>query len=344
MRADRCVGERVEGEHAHDLGLAVAAGMAGPRARVDRDHLVPFRLRPERPQALQVVPVALVDLEDLLQRRSDDEGARAPLRLDEPAELLGVDAPREHVRPSGNVRRQRRHQRGDVEQRPAVQIDVVGVDVGKSPHHDSLCDERGVAEHGAVRSSREGGRVHQEELGRRVDVRTRVGVRRAAEERLVAAVAVGVVPEPPRRGAGELAGGAHGVADLLVLPDDDLGVDVVEDERHLVGALSPVRRAEHRAELRRRRQRLDDPERVLSQPEDPISPADPGVGERVGEPVHTLVELGVGEPHVATGVGVDHGELPGPAAAVLAMAARSAKSADRGRRRRLVHRAKSRAQ
>ena len=132
MRADGGERKRVEGQHAHDLGLPVPAGMPGPRARVEGDHLVPFRLPAKRPEALEVVAVVLVGLEDLLDRRPDDEGAGAALRLDEPAELFGVDAACEHVRAGGDERGQRGHERRDVEQRSAVQVHVVGVNVGQA--------------------------------------------------------------------------------------------------------------------------------------------------------------------------------------------------------------------
>src|SRR5204862_7978370 len=69
VRADGRVRERVERQHAHDLGLPVTAGMPGPRARVDRDHLVPLRFPAEGAQALQVVPAVLVGFEDLLAGR-----------------------------------------------------------------------------------------------------------------------------------------------------------------------------------------------------------------------------------------------------------------------------------
>jgi hypothetical protein len=46
---------------------------------------------------------------------------------------------------------------------------------------------------------------------------------------------VGVVPEPETPRARLLATGAHGVADLLVLPDHDLGARVVDDECEFVG-------------------------------------------------------------------------------------------------------------
>ena len=61
------------------------------------------------------------------------------------------------------------------------------------------------------------------------------------------------------------------VADLGVLVHDDRGRQVVEHERHLLGRLPPVRRAEVRAELGRREQALEQPERVLAEPQDPVA-------------------------------------------------------------------------
>ena len=50
----------------------------------------------------------------------------------------------------------------------------------------------------------------------------------------------------------------------------------------------------------------------------PVAVTDAGSGERVGEPVRAVVELGVGEAHVATEIPIDHRQLLRPAPSLLA--------------------------
>ena len=89
--------QRVEGGEAHDLGLAVAGGTLAPGALVHGDHGRPLRLAREAAQRLQVEAPVGVELDDLVHGGRHDERARAALLGDEPAQLLGVDAGREHV-------------------------------------------------------------------------------------------------------------------------------------------------------------------------------------------------------------------------------------------------------
>ena len=114
----RCLAaDGVERQHAHDLGLAVPRGLARPRARVDGDHVVPFRLAAECAQALEVVAAVRVDLDHLFDRRAHDEGARALLGVDEAAQLFGVDPAGEHVGAAEVERGECGHEGGDVKER-----------------------------------------------------------------------------------------------------------------------------------------------------------------------------------------------------------------------------------
>ena len=61
-------------------------------------------------------------------------------------------------------------------------------------------------------------------------------------------------------------------------------------------------------------QPLEHAERVLAEPQHPVAGAEARRSQRVGEPVHPVVELGPGEPDVA----VDHGDALGIAPPVLA--------------------------
>ena len=77
------------------------------------------------------------------------------------------------------------------------------------------------------------------------------------------------------------------VADLLVLPDDDGGREVVDDERELVGLLAPVRRAEHRADLAAREQAAPGSRNEFWPSHSTRSPGPtPAVAQRVRAPVH----------------------------------------------------------
>ena len=84
------------------------------------------------------------------------------------------------------------------------------------------------------------------------------------------------------------------------------GREVVDHERELVGGLPPVRGAEHRAELRRRAAARA-PGTSSGRATARGRRRDAGVRERVGEPVHAVVELGVRQPTLA----VDRGECRG---------------------------------
>ena len=91
------------------------------------------------------------------------------------------------------------------------------------------------------------------------------------QERLVL---IPVVSEPAAGRATRIPRHAHRLADLLLLPDRHRGRQVLDDEGELVDALPPVRGAAVRAELRCREEQLEQPERVLSQPQRAITGAD----------------------------------------------------------------------
>ena len=110
-----------------------------------------------------------------------------------------------------------------------------------------------------------------------------------------------------------MAGVVDGRADLFVLPDHDPGIEIVDDECQLLGALTPVGGTEQSPELRRREERLEHPERVLSEPADPLSALDADARQLVGELVHPSVE----RPVVESNVTVDGGEMARPAPSVL---------------------------
>ena len=152
---------------------------------------------------------------------------------------------------------------------PRVQVRVRRVDALQVGHHQRL-DEHGlVAQQRAVgRAEERRGVEHEHRVGR-VDVqmpgrrarpvagtpRSRRGRRASASWR----------SQRPPTAAPAAAGGAHRVAHLGLLPDHDLGAGVVEHEGQLVGALAPVDDAEHRADLGRRGQALEDAVAVLAQ-------------------------------------------------------------------------------
>ena len=77
--------------------------------------------------------------------------------------------------------------------------------------------------------------------------------------------------QPEGLGPAGVTSGAHRVADLGVLPDDDASVDVADDELELLGRLPPVDRAKDAADLGRRQQALEHAVAVLAQPQDAIA-------------------------------------------------------------------------
>ena len=269
-----------------DLGLPVAAGRARPTGS-GRGSIIASQSRPTDggAQARQVVAAVGVGLEDLLDDRADEERAGAALGLDDAAQLLAVDAAEEHVGAADHERRERVHERAEVEQRSAVQVHVVAGRAGEVAVHQALGDARGVREHRAVRPAGERRGVDDERRRRRVDGDVEVGVARAGrEERLVA---VGVVVG--RRGWIHRAGRRRALARRPApcrRPPPPARRRPSASRSSITNAsssaaLAPVRRAEHRAELRRGEQQLEDAERVLAEPEHAVAGADALAGERV---------------------------------------------------------------
>ncbi len=93
---------------------------------------------------------------------------------------------------------------------------------------------------------------------------------------------------------GPLACLPDGRSDLGVLPDDDGGPQVVDDERHLLGRVPPVHRADHGAEPCARQDQLECPVAGLPEPQHPRARCDTCAVECAGEPGDPIVELGVG--------------------------------------------------
>ena len=234
-------------------------------------------------------------------------------RLGDPA---GVGAADEDVGAADVEDRQRHHQRADVEQRPGVEEDGAGAQVLDVDQREVLPRDGGLAQHRAVRAPAERRRVY--------DQRGQVGIAvaiaflccAAGDEVFVARVAgvVAVERKPHRVAMTRLfARAAHCGADLCVLPDDDAGLEVIDHERHFVGGLPPVRRAEHRAELACGDDAFEHAVVVLREPQDAVAATHAGVFERIGEPDHAVGELRIGEPLV---IG-DRRDVIGSRAAVL---------------------------
>ena len=162
------------------------------------------------------------------------------------------------------------HQRPEVEERAAVQVHVVGGRARVVPVHQALADAGRVAEHRAVGPALERRGVDDEERRRGVDGPVRVVGRLAGEPGLVAVRSPSCRTQRAVRPATR-TGGADGVADLLLLPDHDARVEVVDDERQLLGPLAPVGRAEQRPELGRGQEALEQPERVLAEPQHAVA-------------------------------------------------------------------------
>ena len=161
--------------------------------------------------------------------------------LDEPAQLLGVDPRREHVR-AAVARRSRASCRtwrcGTAGRSSGTRTSAsISVTAGRSrgPAPMSAVWEsiaafgRPVERRGVQRAARR----------RRVDAASGVGARAAGEERLVARPPSCCNQRPRSARAPSRAGRAHGVADLVLLPDDDRRLEVAR-------ARTPARRRDWR--------------------------------------------------------------------------------------------------
>ena len=263
--------DSVEGQHPHDLGLPVAGRLPGPGAGVHRHHVVPLRLAPEGPQGLEVVAALLIGVDDLVHGRAHDEGARAPLAFDQPADLLGVDPAGEDVGAREMEGGQRGHERGHVKERARVEVHVVRADLLQVGHDQVLEDDGRVAQEGTVGPAREGCGVELQDRGAGIDLDAGVLGRSRCQEGLVAPRSLVVVAQPEGVPTGLLPGLADGFADLVLLPDDHRGLDVLQDEGQLLGRLTPVDGTEHGACLGRGQDPLEHAVAVLSQPQDALA-------------------------------------------------------------------------
>ena len=226
----------------------------------------------------------------------------------------------------------------DVEQRPAVQVDVRRVDVGQPADDQALTDERGVAQQRAVRAAVERGGVEQQHRiaagRRRRRGRSRVAGR---EERFVAPAPSSRRAAATARRAGALPRARRGRCRRSRPPATPrrAGVEVVEHERQLVGGLAPVGRAEDRAELRRGEEQLDDAERVLPEPQDAVAGPDARrrrAPARAGSPGRRARR------YVRRTSPSTDGELLRPRAAVLAQQVAETGAVQRRRPRRILAR------
>ncbi len=199
-----------------------------------------------------------------------------------------------------------------MEERPAVQVPVVVIDAQHAREEQALRDQRGVAEQRRVGAPVERRGVQREQRRRRIDGDLRVALLARRDEGLVARV--DVVCQPQRLRAGLRLRLPRVVADLVLLPDHHGRVEVVDDEGELGGTGTPVGGAEHRAELRGRKQQLVDPEAVVPEPQDAIAGRDALTRQRACELVHPIVELAISEPNLA----VAECETIGAGPAVLA--------------------------
>ena len=185
----------------------------------------------------------------------------------------------EDVGPARQEGGQRGHEGGHVEQRAAVQVDVVGPHALDLGHERALGHEGPAREQGAVGAAGEGGRVHHEHGGGLVDGRRPdrwLGRRRPGRPRSRRRPSPSwLQPQGLRTGVGP--GLAQGLADLGLLPEDDRrGRSRSIDEGELVGALAPVGGAEDGADLGRGQEPLEQAVAVLSEPQQPVALAHAG--------------------------------------------------------------------
>ncbi len=209
----------------------------------------------------------------------------------------------------------------DVEQRAGVEEDLVAVRVEERADDSALGDQIRRREHRPGGPAAVRGRVDDEHRG--MGIRLREGRLRVArgQETFVrvgtvavcfaAARSVGVVAQPARGVRGPFPRFAGGWPDFGVLPDDDGGPQVVDDERHLLGGMPPVHRADHGAEPRTRQEQFEHPVAGLPEPQHPRATGDTRGAQRSGEPGDASVQLGIGHAGVAAHRGGVAGTRPG---------------------------------
>ncbi len=107
------------------------------------------------PQRRDVETTVAVHVDHLLDGRWHQERAVAALGLDDATQLFGVAARGEDVGAAHHERREREHQRRDVEHRSGVEVRVLERDVGEGRHHVPLEEARGVREQRSVGTTTE---------------------------------------------------------------------------------------------------------------------------------------------------------------------------------------------
>ena len=242
------------------------------------------------------------------------EGRRAAVGLEQAQPVLGVELALEHHRLTHPQRGRQESAGTGVIQRAGGEVDVVELVADELQHRRSLL---GVACGGAERALRFAGGA------RGVDHRAGGRCARIVVDR----ARVGGLDERIDRdhAAGRLAVEHEHVSDLGNLVADpgeqgrvvgvdvhDTGVAVVDDVGGLLVGEAVVERHGGRPDLAGGVDHLDDADRVLTTPDDLLATLRSVVEEDVGEPVGTVLQLGVGQdPDIAVAAVVDHGGLVG---------------------------------
>ncbi len=300
----------VEAEAGH-LGLTESTHVAAPGTAVGGDHVRPARNHRQRAaQGTQVETSVTVGLDERCDLRRHQERRGAPLVFDESAQLLGVAAADEDVGAAPDEGRRGVLEGADVEQRTGIEEDLVAIRVEEGTDDAGLRDQVRRGEHRPGGPTPVRGRVDDEHGGVRIGIRGRQRRVARGQEALVrvgsvavrliavgpALGPVGVVAQPERGVRGPLARLPDGRPDFGVLPDDDGRPQVVDDERHLLGGMPPVHRAEHGAEPCARQDQFERPVAGLPEPQHPRATCDTCAVECAGEPGDSIVEVGVGHP------------------------------------------------
>ena len=135
-----------------------------------------------------------------------------------------------------------------MEQRAGIDEHAVvvgsGGPAGESRHRDKVA----VAEHRAGRSIDDRSGIDDQQRVVWVDFGRHGFGPAGGDQILITARHIGIMLNPLGPLACQFARSSDALTDLLLLPDDDPRIEVVDDESELVAGLPPVHRADHRAE------------------------------------------------------------------------------------------------